>query len=128
MPTYMFQGCYTSAALATMVHRPEDRSVAVRELIKSCGGKLEGFWLAFGQYDFVGIAQLPDSLSAAAFAVAAAAGGGVHDFHTVELFTWAEGMKAFRKAGKAKYRPPMTPLGAGRSGKGSAASTPYKIR
>jgi uncharacterized protein with GYD domain len=36
----------------------KDRSVVVRGLIESLGGKFEGFWLAFGEYDFVGIAQL----------------------------------------------------------------------
>ena len=109
MPTYMFQGCYTSAAIAAMVQKPEDRSVVVRGLIEGLGGKLEGFWLAFGEHDFVGIAQLPDSQAAAAFALAAAAGGGVHNFKTVELLTWAEGMTAFKKAGVLKYRPPTKP-------------------
>ena len=106
MATYMFQGCYTSAAIAAMVKEPEDRSVVVRGLVESLGGKMEGFWLSFGEHDFVGIAQLPDSQAAAAFALATAAGGGVHNFKTVELLTWAEGVKVFKKAGGLKYRPP----------------------
>src|ERR1051326_8430404 len=106
MSTYMFQGCYTSAAIAAMAKKPEDRSVVVRGLIEGLGGKLEGFWLSFGEHDFVGIAQLPDSQAAAAFALAAAAGGGVHNFKTVELLEWADGVKLFTKAGGLKYRPP----------------------
>jgi uncharacterized protein with GYD domain len=109
MPTYMFQGSYTSASIAAMAKKPEDRSVAVRKLVDSLGGKLEGFWLAFGENDFVGIVQVPDSETAAAFALAAAAGGGVHNFKTVQLLTWAEGMNAFKKAGGAKYQPPTKP-------------------
>ena len=109
MSTYLFQGCYTSAAIADMVQKPEDRSVVVRGLIEELGGKLEGFWLAFGEHDFVGIAQLPDVQTAAAFALVAAAGGGVHNFKTVPLLTWAEGMNAFKKAGGAKYRSPAKP-------------------
>jgi uncharacterized protein with GYD domain len=109
MPTYMIQGSYTSAAIAAMVKKPEDRSVAVRGLVESLGGKMEGFWLSFGEHDFVGIAQFPDSHAAAAFALAAAAGGAVHNFKTVELITGAEAMKAFKKAGSAKYRPPTKP-------------------
>lgn len=109
MPTYMFQGCYTSAAVAAMVQKPQDRTAVVRGLAESLGGKMEGFWLAFGEHDFVGILQLPDSQAAAAFAMAAAAGGGVHNLKTVELLTWAQGVKAFKQAGGAKYQPPAKP-------------------
>jgi len=109
MATFMFQGCYTPAAVAAMVKTPEDRSAAVRELMESVGGKVEGFWLSFGEFDFVGIGQLPDAQSAAAFAMAATAAGAVHHFRTVELLPWSEGVKAFKKAAAAKYRPPTTP-------------------
>jgi uncharacterized protein with GYD domain len=109
MSTYLFQGCYTSAAIAAMVQKPEDRSAVVRGLIEGFGGKLEGFWLAFGEHDFVVIAQLPDNQAAAAFALVATAGGAVNNFKTVPLLTWAEGMNAFKKAGGAKYRPPTKP-------------------
>jgi hypothetical protein len=54
MSTYLFQGCYTSAAIAAMVQKPEDRSVTVRGLIEGPGGKLDGFWLAVGEHDFRG--------------------------------------------------------------------------
>jgi len=106
MSTYLVQGCYTSDAIAAMVKRPQDRSVVVRNLVESLGGKLEGFWLATGEHDFVGIAQLPNLQTAATFALTAVAGGGVHNFKTTPLLTWAEGMDAFKKAGGTKYRPP----------------------
>ncbi len=108
MSPYLFQGCYTSAAIAALVKDPEDRSVAVRGLVEGLGGKLEGFWLAFGEHDFVGIAQMPDAQTAAAFALAATAGGAVHNFKTVPLLTWNEGIAALKKAGGAKYRSPIT--------------------
>ncbi len=106
MPTFMFQGCYTSESIAAMVQKPEDRSVVVRKLIESFGGKMEGFWLSFGEFDFVGIAHLPDAESAAALTMAVSARGGVHKYRTTPLLTWAEGVDAFKKAGGAKYRPP----------------------
>lgn len=112
MHTYMFQGCYTAAAIASMVQHPEDRTIAVRTTLKSCGGKLEGFWLAFGEYDFVGIATLPDPRAAAAFALAAVAGGGLHNFKTCELLPWTEGVKAFGRAKTVKYRAPAQHLKA----------------
>jgi uncharacterized protein with GYD domain len=106
MSTYLVQGCYTSEAIAAMVKKPQDRSAAVRGLVESLGGKVEGFWLSSGEYDFVGIVQFPDLQTAASFSLAAAAGGAVRHFKTVPLLTWAEGMEAFKKAGGAKYRPP----------------------
>jgi uncharacterized protein with GYD domain len=109
MPTYLIQGCYTAEAIAAMVKKPEDRSVAVRGLVESLGGKLEGFWLASGEHDFVGIMQLPDLQTAAAFSLAAAAGGAVHHFKTIPLLTWAEGMSAFKKAAGVKYQSPTKP-------------------
>src|SRR5580658_9670134 len=98
MPTFLFQGCYTSESIAAMVEKPEDRTAVVRKLVESFGGKLEGFWLAFGEYDFVGIAQLPDAEAAAALTMAVSAGGGVHSYRTVPLLSWAEGVNALKKA------------------------------
>ena len=109
MSTFLFQGRYTAAAIATIIKKPEDRTGVVRTLFESCGGTLDGFWLALGSHDFVGIGQLPDSKSAVAFSMAVAAGGGVQEFKTTELLTWAEGIEAFEKAGAAKYRPPTSP-------------------
>jgi uncharacterized protein with GYD domain len=109
VPTYMFQGCYTAAAMAAMVKKPDDRAAVVRGLTESFGGKLEGFWLSFGEYDYIGIVQLPDSQAAAAFALATGASGNLHNFKTVELLPWSEAMKAMTKAGGVKYRPPTTP-------------------
>jgi len=109
MATYLFQGRYTAAAIGAIMKKPEDRTGAVRALFESCGGKLEGFWLALGGHDFVGIGQLPDSTSAVAFSMAVAAGGGVQEFKTTELLTWVQGIKAFEKAAAAKYQPPTSP-------------------
>jgi uncharacterized protein with GYD domain len=107
MPMYMFQGRYTSAAIAALVQKPEDRTPPVRELVESCGGKLEGFWITFGDTDYVGIVQLPDAKSAAAFSLKVGAGGGTEGFKTVEVLTWPQAVRAMKKAGSAKYRPPV---------------------
>ncbi len=106
MPSYLFQGCYTSESVAAMVVQPEDRTDVVRKLVESFGGKLDGFWLSLGEYDFVGIAQLPNPEAALALAMAVAAGGGVHNYRTVPLLSWTEGVNAFKKASGAKYLPP----------------------
>ena len=109
MPTFMFQGCYTSASMAALLKKPEDRTAVVRGLIESLGGKLEGFWLSFGEHDFVGIAQLPDSQAAAAFAMDVSASGALRHFKTIELLKWEDGVKAMKKASGLTYRPPTEP-------------------
>jgi uncharacterized protein with GYD domain len=102
----MFQGCYTSAAIAAMVKSPEDRTEVVRSVAEGLGGKLIGMWMAFGEYDYVGICELPDSQAAAAFAMATSAGGSLENTKTVELLTFPDAMKAMKRASGVKYRPP----------------------
>jgi uncharacterized protein with GYD domain len=106
MAYYLIQAAYTPEAWAKMVKSPQDRRAAIRPMIEKLGGRLEGFWVSFGDYDAVVIAQAPDNVSAAALALAAAAGGSVKAIKTTPLMTMEEGMDAMRKAADAGYRPP----------------------
>jgi len=63
-------------------------------------------WFCFGEYDVVLISELPDNVTAAAFAVAAAAGGALKANKTTALFGVDETLKIYSKAGQAGYRPP----------------------
>jgi hypothetical protein len=49
---------------------------------------------------------MPDNVNAAAFSIAAAAGGAVKSIKTTTLMSIEEGMEAVRKAGGAGYAPP----------------------
>ena len=106
MPTFMFQGCYTPASVAAMMNKPQDRTPIVRGVTEALGGKLIGFWLCFGDHDFVTVVELPDSQSAAAFSLAVSSSGALHNCQTVELLSWEDGVKALKKAGGLKYAPP----------------------
>jgi uncharacterized protein with GYD domain len=106
MPHYLVQTAYTPEACAAMVKSPQDRLEAVRPVVERLGGKLLSMYMAFGEYDVVGIAEMPDNVSAAAFSMAVAAGGSVRAIKTTPLMTIQEGIEAFRKAGQAGYRPP----------------------
>jgi uncharacterized protein with GYD domain len=75
-------------------------------VVEKLGGQIEGAWYAFGDYDVVVITDMPDNISAAAFAIAAAAGGAIKGLKTTPLMTIEEGMSAAQKAGAAGYRPP----------------------
>src|SRR5205809_3253967 len=106
MPYYLFSGSYTAEAWANLVKKPQNRTEVVRSAVESLGGTLEGAWLAFGEDDVVAICKMPDTVSAAAFSLAVAAGGALKSSKTTPLLTFEEGVEAMRKAAKAGYRPP----------------------
>jgi uncharacterized protein with GYD domain len=105
MPQYLLQVAYNAEGWAALVKNPQDRSEAVRPAIEQLGGRIESFYMTFGEYDLVCIVKMPDNASAAAFSIAAAAGGAVKAIKTTPLMTTQEGVEAMRKAGKSSYRP-----------------------
>ncbi len=106
MPFYLLQVGYTPEAWAAMVKKPQDRIEAVRPAVEKLGGKVVSGYLAFGEHDLIAIVNMPDNVSAAAFSVAAAAGGAVRAIRTTPLMTTSEGVDAMKKAGASTYRPP----------------------
>lgn len=106
MAYYLVQAAYTPEAWAAMAKNPQNRVEAVRPVAERLGGKLENGWLAFGEYDIVAILQMPDNASAAAFSIAASAGGAVKAIKTTPLMTTDEGIAAMKKASGVGYRPP----------------------
>lgn len=105
MPSYLVQVSYNSSAMAAMVANPHDRAAVVREAVEKLGGKMGPFYLCFGDYDTVGIVEMPDNVAAAAFAIAIAAGGSCSDVKTTPLLTQEEGIAATKKAATSGYKP-----------------------
>ena len=106
MAHYLVQVAYTAEAWANLVKKPQSRMEVVGTAIEKLGGRIEGAWLTFGEYDTIVITQMPDNASAAAFSMAVAAGGAVKSCKTTPLMTTDEGIEAMRKAGTCGYRPP----------------------
>ena len=106
MPHYMIQAAYTPEAWGGLIKNPQDRAEAIRPGIEALGGKLVSFYMSFGEYDVVGIAEMPDNVSAAGFSIAVSAGGAVKAIKTTPLMTVQEGVEAMGKARQAGYRPP----------------------
>jgi uncharacterized protein with GYD domain len=106
MAHYLVQAAYTAESWAAMVNNPQNRIDAVRPVVQSLGGDIEAAWMAFGEYDIVAIARMPDNVSAAAFSIAASAGGGVKAIKTTPLMSIEEGVEAMGKAKASGYRPP----------------------
>ena len=106
MPLYLGRFSYTTDAMKSLLDQPQDRSAAAREVAESLGGKLLGFWFAFGEFDGVFLMEAPDNASAAALAMAVGAGGALSEVETTVLLDMAEAQDAMRKAAAATYRPP----------------------
>jgi uncharacterized protein with GYD domain len=110
MPTFITRGRYSAESIKKMVASPEDRETAVRSLVESSGGKLRGYYVTLGKYDWMTIVEAPSAKEGAAFILAAAASGSVTDIETIEAFNGAEAKEIFTAAGRAagKYTPPGT--------------------
>jgi uncharacterized protein with GYD domain len=105
MPRFLHQVSYTPEAVSQLIAHPQDRFEAVRGPIEKLGGKIEHGYFAFGEHDVVLITEMPDSISAAAIALAFAGGGAVRNCVTTTLLTTAEAQDAMRKAATCGYKP-----------------------
>ena len=106
MPLYLLQVAYTSEGWASLLKSPQNRLDAVRPAVEKLGGKIEKRMFCFGDYDLVSILQMPDNVSAAAFSVAASAGGAIKAIKTTPLLSLEDGVEAMKKAATAGYKPP----------------------
>jgi len=104
MASYMIQVSYTNAAIAAFIANPQDRSDVIRKALESVGGKLHSIYLAFGDYDVVGMFDAPDNISAAAFAVAIKAGGACKAIKTTPLISTSDGVAVQKKAATVNYK------------------------
>ncbi len=98
MPIYITQGRYTRDAIKGMIVKPEDRSDAIARLLSKIGGRLLGYYLTFGEYDFMAIAEAPNDVQMAAALLAAVSSGGVTDLRTTVAMTSVEAKGAFAAA------------------------------
>ncbi len=106
MPMYLTRFTYTPETWARLVKNPEDRRAAAKQYIESVGGKLHGFWYAFGDHDGYNLWEAPDNVSMAATAIAIGGGGALSSFETTVLLTVEETLAALRKASSIAYHPP----------------------
>ena len=106
MSLYLTKFSYTPETWARLIGNPEDRRQAAQTYIESVGGKLHGFWYAFGSHDGYNLWEAPDNVSMAATALAIGAGGALSSIHTTVLLTVEETVAALQKASSIAYRPP----------------------
>lgn len=98
MATYIIQGRYTREAIKGMILRPEDRADSISRLMGKAGGRLTGYYLTFGEYDFLAIVEAPGETQMAAALLAAGSSGGLSDLRTMLALTSVEAKGAFTAA------------------------------
>lgn len=104
MPKYLILGSYSGEGLKGVLKEGgSKRREASEQVIKQVGGRLEAYYYAFGEHDFVIIADLPSNVDATAVSLAANASGAVKSRMTV-LITPEEVDQATKK--RIEFRPP----------------------
>src|SRR5215217_8604084 len=104
MAFYLTRFRYTPETWARLIANPEDRRKAAQEYIESVGGKLHGFWYAFGEHDGYNLWEAPDNVSMAATVLAIGAGGALRSAETTVLLSVEETLAALQKASTITYR------------------------
>jgi uncharacterized protein with GYD domain len=100
MAKFLITASYSAEGLKGLQKdKASGRREAVRQACESVGGKLEAFYLAFGEADVVTIADLPDNVAASALSLAASATGLVRT-RTTALLTVEEADQALAAAVK----------------------------
>ena len=104
MPKYLFQATYAAEGIKGLEKdKATGRKAALPHAVEALGGKLEAFYMSFGEHDWILIADLPDNICASAFSLAVS-GSGLLRSTTTPLITVEETDKAFQK--KAKFQAP----------------------
>ena len=110
MAQFLFQVAYTSDSWATQVREHGNVLERIQPLLDGCRASVTGCFYAFGDYDLVLLADFPSSEEAAAFSLAATAGGSLKSIKTTPLLTVDQGITAMRRAAEVgrDYHPPVS--------------------
>jgi uncharacterized protein with GYD domain len=106
VPMYLTRFRYGSETWARLAKHPEDRRDAARAYVESVGGRLHGFWYAFGEHDGYTLWEAPDNVAMAAVAIALSGGGALSTCETTPLLTVEETLEALGRVESIRYRPP----------------------
>ena len=108
MPLYRRGSVTRRKTWAKLIQNPRIAESA-KEYIEGVGGKLHGFWYAFGDDDGYTSWEAPDNVSMAATALAIGAGGALSFVQTTVLLTVDETLAARRRPQWIKIGRPGSP-------------------
>jgi len=102
---YMYQAGYTSKSITRLIEDPQDRIEKVKKSFKDMGAEIVIGGYPIGEYDVLVVYNAPDDATAAALALAIAAGGATRLAKTTRLLTSDEWIESLQKAQRSQYRP-----------------------
>lgn len=88
MPAYITLCSWTQQGIENVKDSPA-RLETAKKAFKAAGGKLVGFYMTLGQYDFVTVSEFPDDESAAKAILTLATSGNIRS-ETLRAFPEAE--------------------------------------
>jgi uncharacterized protein with GYD domain len=107
MTRYLVQFSYASRAIKGLVDEPDvDHAGNASKMVASLGGRLLGYWYAFGEFDGVVLIEAPDHSTATSVAMAIGGTGELTRLETTVLLDMDEAQEAMRKAAAATNLPP----------------------
>ena len=106
MPRYMTLFTFEGETLKAFMKKPTDRAAVVGQAAQSVGGRLEAYYWMFGQHDGLAILEMPDSATAARFAITVTSTGAFTHLETHELFSSDEVLELMRGTQGVEYAAP----------------------
>jgi uncharacterized protein with GYD domain len=108
MAKYLVLFSLKGETINQFVAKPSDRAAVIGGLAESVGGSLECYYWMFGQYDGMGIFELPDSHTMAALSLAITRSAVFTRFETHELIEASDLIAIAERAQGIAYQPPGT--------------------
>ena len=104
MAKYLFEAHYTAEGARGIAREGGSaRRAVISKMVEGLGGRLEGFYYAFGEVDLYVVVDVPDNVAAAAIALAVNQ-SGTASVKTVVLMAPEDMDRAGKKT--VDYRPP----------------------
>ena len=110
MAHYLIEVGYTPQSWSSQIDNQSNVVDRITPAVKSCKGKIECMYYAFGESDLVGIIDFPTPEDAAAFGLAVTSSGALRSYKTTPLLTVAQGIESMKRAVdvRATYTPPLS--------------------
>lgn len=97
---------FTSGTVKGLMERPSDRGAVVAQLCEAAGGRMESYYLMFGEWDGFVVYEAPGSPAAAAISLAVNSTGAFSGLETHELIETSAMDGILGQAKSLVYTPP----------------------
>jgi len=97
---------FKGETVKNLMDKPTDRAAVVSRLCEAAGGRMESYYLMFGEWDGFVVIEVPDSKAAAAISFAVSSSGAFSRVQTHELLEAVDLSGILSSAAGLTYTPP----------------------